>query len=122
MRAVLIGNRAPYRAGDAARATRAGQELLGRLTDAATRPGELLVIRRALTKCGYDRAVVARLWAELEGLSHFNDGQLRVAGALAEFDPDNPRLAGPSKTRRDQVDRREPVPPRPLGRGLPAGG
>jgi formylglycine-generating enzyme required for sulfatase activity len=65
--------------------------LLGRLTDRAARPEELFVIRKALTKYGYDRAVVGRLWAELEDLARLNDGQLRVAGALAGFDPGNPR-------------------------------
>ena len=66
--------------------------LFSRLTDQATRPGELYVIQKALMKYGYDhRTVVARLWAELEGLTQWNDGKLRVAGALAGFDPDSPR-------------------------------
>jgi len=72
--------------------------LLRRLTDGAARPDELFVIRKALTRCGYERAVVARLWAELEGPSQLDDRQLRVAGALAGFDPDNPRwgdISGP---------------------------
>jgi formylglycine-generating enzyme required for sulfatase activity len=65
--------------------------LLGRPTDGAARPEELFVVRNALMRCGYDGAVLARLWAELEGLTRLNDGQLRVVGALAGFAPDNPR-------------------------------
>jgi serine/threonine protein kinase/formylglycine-generating enzyme required for sulfatase activity len=72
--------------------------LLGRLTQAATSPEELLAIRKALTKQGHAPAATSRLWAEFASPSPLSDGQLRAAGALAEFDPDDLRwrdLAGP---------------------------
>ena len=62
-----------------------------RLTEAATRPEELLVIRDALTKNGHAQTITPRLWAEFESLSRLDDGQLRAAGALAGFDPKDAR-------------------------------
>jgi hypothetical protein len=65
--------------------------LFGWLTKAETRPEELLLIREQLTRQGHAETIVVQLWAELEGASRLNDGQLRAAGALAGFDPKNPR-------------------------------
>ena len=65
--------------------------LLGWLTEAKTRPEELLVVREALARHGHAQIVAPRLWADVEGVSKLNDGQLRAAGALAGFDSKNQR-------------------------------
>jgi len=76
--------------------------LLGWLGQAETRPEELLVVTEALTREGHARSIAPRLWTQVEGIAELNDGQLRTAGALAGFDPQNPRwkdLAGPVAAR-----------------------
>jgi formylglycine-generating enzyme required for sulfatase activity len=76
--------------------------LVGWLRRAETRPQELLVITEALIREGHASSIAALLWSELDGISELSDGQLRKAGAVAGFDPENPRwraLAGPVAAR-----------------------
>jgi hypothetical protein len=63
-----------------------------RLQQADARPDELIVIRQALLDHGHAAALTPKLWALLRPTgTELTDPQLRAAGALALFDPKEPR-------------------------------
>ncbi len=67
-------------------------ELFDRLLQADARPEELNVIRQALRDHSHAAALTPQLWALLKPMgTELTAPQLRVAGALALFDPKSPR-------------------------------
>src|SRR5271166_2010966 len=74
-------------------------------------PDELLVIRQALHRHGHAPALTPKLQALLEETpTELTDSQLRAAGALALFEPKDPRWPALGPRVADQLVRKNPLP------------